>query len=97
VSNAFTVVQKIALTAIVDQAHNSNKKDPRPSRRLGGANFVGPLSRLIRPENEHDLAVDKLAMRNRRTLPSRQRTYCHKRIAQARFEAREEVKAFSQR
>jgi len=26
VSNAFTVVQKIALTALVDQAHNSNKR-----------------------------------------------------------------------
>jgi hypothetical protein len=25
--------------------------------------------------NEHDLAVNKLTMRNRRTLPSRQRTY----------------------
>jgi hypothetical protein len=37
----------------------------------------GPTAKppLIRPENEHDLAVDKLAMQNRRTLPSRQRTY----------------------
>jgi hypothetical protein len=52
--------------------------------------------------------------KNRRTLPSRQRTYirlqarsprgcnqsflqCHKRIAQARFDAGEEVKAFSQK
>jgi hypothetical protein len=78
----------------------------------------GPTAKppLIRPENEHDLAVDKLAMQNRRTLPSRQRTYirlrarvdhledaishfynCHKRIAQARFGAGEEVKAFSQK
>jgi len=40
VSNAFTVVQKIALTAIVDQAHNSNERPrlrgpARRSRRLG--------------------------------------------------------------
>jgi hypothetical protein len=38
------LVQKIALTAIVDQAHNSKRgrscADPRTSRRLGRANFV---------------------------------------------------------
>jgi len=39
-ANAFTVVQKIALTAIVDQAHNSNERPrlrgaARRSRRLG--------------------------------------------------------------
>ena len=37
VSNAFTVVQKIALTAIVDQADNSNK---RPL--LGGGPMAKP-------------------------------------------------------
>src|SRR5262245_28379487 len=37
VSNAFTVVQKIALTAIVDQADNSNK---RPL--LGGGSMAKP-------------------------------------------------------
>src|SRR5215475_4179161 len=46
VSNAFTVVQKIALTAIVDQADNSNKRpllgeDQWPSRHA--ANSVGSL------------------------------------------------------
>ena len=57
------LVQKIALTAIVDQAHNSKRgrscADPRTNRRLGRGYFVGSLSRRRSSarKNEHDLAV----------------------------------------
>jgi hypothetical protein len=84
-------VQKITLTVIVDQAHNSNNlHGPTAKAVWVGAHFVGPLSRRRSSarKNEHDLAVDKLAMRNRRTLPSRQRTHIRLR---ARFDHLEDA------
>jgi hypothetical protein len=60
VSNAFTVVQKIALTAIVDQAHNF-KREATPARtRAAKPPFGDTLSdrfytpTLIRPDNDGD-------------------------------------------
>jgi hypothetical protein len=56
-------VQKITLTVIVDQAHNSNKRlllhRPTAKAVWVGAHFVGPLSRRRSSarKNEHDLAV----------------------------------------
>ncbi len=74
------LVQKIALTAIVDQAHNSKRgrscADPRTNRRLGRGYFVGSLSRRRSSARKMSTTLrSKPAMRNRRALPSRQRTY----------------------
>jgi len=57
VSNAFTVVQKIALTAIVDQADNSNK---RPL--LGGGPMAKPpCGRLWSHRPGEERLIDFLA------------------------------------
>jgi hypothetical protein len=55
------LVQKIALTAIVDQAHNSNKRPllrgPTDKLPFGSLTFVGALSRRRSSarKNEHTL------------------------------------------
>jgi hypothetical protein len=70
------------------QTRGHSCADPRPSRCLGGGEFchAGFTPTLIRPENEHDLAAAKLVMRNRRTLPSRQRTHIRLRARVDRLE-----------
>ena len=77
-SNAFTVVQKIALTAMVDQAHNSKREATlartlraKPSSGLGltlSDRFYTPT--LIRPDNERGDGVTQIDLGAHRGRPT---------------------------